>query len=302
MAGRVDPVAETWTALPDAPRARDHFLAAVVGNKLVAAGGRQTDLPDPFDKTLAQVDVFDFGAGAWTTYPNDIPTLRGGTMAAAVGQFVVVVGGESSGMSEAHDETEALDVLTGDWHTLPDLVEDRHSGGIATHDGRLYVASGSGGRGGSPELDSVEVVAAADALDGVSNNLLANAGFDAGLASWEDFGDLELVSAGGIKAPALQVEDGWTSQTVPGAPGRDYTLSVLYRAPPGTGTTAVVMQYLASGGAQISQSSAVLADATALSSGSVSGTSPPGTAFVRAFLFAGGSRVLTVDDVALTED
>ena len=53
---RYDPATNTWTALPDAPNARDHFTAAVVGNKLVAAGGRRTDLPNAQDKTVAAVD------------------------------------------------------------------------------------------------------------------------------------------------------------------------------------------------------------------------------------------------------
>jgi len=297
-----DPASGAWTALPDAPRARDHFVAAVVGNKLVAAGGRRTDLPDPFDKTIAEVDVYDFGAGVWTTYANDIPTPRGGTMAAAVGPYVVVAGGESSAMSEAHAETEALDVLTGEWHALPRLVEDRHSGGLAEHGGRIWVAAGSGRRGGSPELDSVEVLGAADLLAGVSTNRLANPGFDAGLASWERSGAVELSSAAGIASPALAVRPGSASQTVPATPATGYRLGVLYRAPAGAGTVAIAVQFLNEGGVQIGQQSAVLPAATALTSASVAGTSPPGTAFARAFLFAGGSRVLTVDDVVLTAD
>src|SRR5690606_22067035 len=35
-----DPGKGTWTVLEDAPRARDHFFATVIGNKLYAASGR----------------------------------------------------------------------------------------------------------------------------------------------------------------------------------------------------------------------------------------------------------------------
>ena len=50
-----DPATQTWSQLPDAPRGRDHFLAAVVGNRLVLAGGRQTTQPNPFTGTIPEV-------------------------------------------------------------------------------------------------------------------------------------------------------------------------------------------------------------------------------------------------------
>ena len=37
-----DPSTETWTQLPDMPRRRDHFQAAVVDGKFYAIGGRDT--------------------------------------------------------------------------------------------------------------------------------------------------------------------------------------------------------------------------------------------------------------------
>ena len=46
-----DPATNRWKTLADAPNARDHFFAAVVGNKLVAASGRQSALPNPFTNT-----------------------------------------------------------------------------------------------------------------------------------------------------------------------------------------------------------------------------------------------------------
>ena len=36
-----DPVADTWTRLPDLPTAKDHFHAAVLGSRLYAISGRQ---------------------------------------------------------------------------------------------------------------------------------------------------------------------------------------------------------------------------------------------------------------------
>lgn len=41
-----DPATGTWTSLQDAPHARDHFHAAVIGNKLYAVAGRLSGGPD----------------------------------------------------------------------------------------------------------------------------------------------------------------------------------------------------------------------------------------------------------------
>ena len=37
-----DPATNTWTTLPDAPNARDHFQSVIIGDKLFVSGGRQT--------------------------------------------------------------------------------------------------------------------------------------------------------------------------------------------------------------------------------------------------------------------
>jgi len=77
---RYDPATNTWTALPDAPHARDHFFAARVGHELVAAGGRRTELPNPFLNTEPAVDVYDLTAGSWRNAPLPIPTERAGAI------------------------------------------------------------------------------------------------------------------------------------------------------------------------------------------------------------------------------
>jgi len=60
-----DPATGRWQELPDAPRARDHFQAAVVNNKLYAAGGRRSGYEGQgFEATIAEVDVYDFATGS----------------------------------------------------------------------------------------------------------------------------------------------------------------------------------------------------------------------------------------------
>lgn len=294
-----DPATGSWTALADAPRARDHFLAAVVGNKLVAAGGRRTDQPNPFDKTEPLVDVYDFTAGTWTTVADALPTQRAGTMTVAIDQHVVVVGGESASQGEAHDEVEALDVLTGEWLALPELVEDRHSGGIATHRGRIWVASGSGHQGGAPELDTLERIGAGALLSDASTNLVSNAGFDGGIAGWADHGVLALSAVAGVKPPALDVRQGWAGQAFAGAAGTTYRFGALLRASGGAGTVEVGMQYLDSGGGLLGQDVVTVGAAPELLSVGTAGTAPAGTAAVRVRLYADGVRILIVDDVSV---
>ena len=149
-----------WKKLPTAPRARDHFQSVVIGDKLYLAGGRRTshETNELFNLTVGPVDVFDFAKQAWTTVDEPLPTPRAGNTTHPVENRVLVVGGESAAQREAHREVEALDTCSGQWHVLPSLNRGRHGTGIGEIDGVLYTASGSGNRGGSPELSDIEAI------------------------------------------------------------------------------------------------------------------------------------------------
>ena len=147
-----------WTALPDAPHARDHFQAALVDGKIVAAGGRCThaEMKQTFNLTVPEVDVYDIATGKWTTLEENIPTPRAGCMAVARDGDMVVIGGESGRQPQAHAEVEALSLVTGKWSAWPALNQGRHGTGAALIGNELYVAAGCANRGGSPEINSVE--------------------------------------------------------------------------------------------------------------------------------------------------
>ena len=147
-----------WTALPDAPHARDHFQAVLVDGKIVAAGGRTTFAQNnhTFDLTVPEVDVFDPVLQQWTTLTANIPTSRAGCCAVGRDGKVIVIGGESGKQSSAHAEVEALTLGDGHWETLPPLNQGRHGTGAAFVGDDLYIAAGSGGRGGGPELSTIE--------------------------------------------------------------------------------------------------------------------------------------------------
>ena len=150
-----------WTRLADAPRARDHFQAAVVNNKIYVAGGRRSSgaTKQVFDLTIAEVDVFDLATEKWSTLPSptgNLPSLRAGCMSLGVGPLLLVAGGESVTQPHAYSQIEALDTRTGTWSLYANFARGRHGSGLARIGDTLFVAAGSGSRGGKPELDSLE--------------------------------------------------------------------------------------------------------------------------------------------------
>ncbi len=152
-----DPETDSWNSLPDAPTSRDHASAIVVDDKLIFAGGRQTDHPRTFANLVKQTDVYDFKTGRWTKSAN-IPTPRAGATTVGFGDEVIVAGGETERAGAAEKTVQAYNSNTGRWRTLPSLKEGRHSGGAAVLDGIMHVISGNGTRGGGDEVSTHEVL------------------------------------------------------------------------------------------------------------------------------------------------
>ena len=155
-----DPETGEWTALRDrpAPHARDHFQAALVNDKLVVLGGRDSGVEGFIDSTLSAVDVYDFQAGRWSTWDDaPLPTERAGCTATVRGDEVIVTGGE--GFGQTWGQTEALNVKTREWRSLGRLNQSRHGTQMFLYQDQLYIAAGSGDQGGGPELTSMETYA-----------------------------------------------------------------------------------------------------------------------------------------------
>lgn len=159
---RYDLTEKTWHQLPDAPRPRDHFQTAFIGGKLYAAGGRKTSgiTKEVFDLTIAEVDVFDLATKTWTTLPSmsNLPTPRAGCFSFVLGDELWIAGGESMSIPVAHAEVQSLNTTTGKWRTSSLFARGRHGTGIVQLKDTLYTCAGSGGRGGSPELDTTEIL------------------------------------------------------------------------------------------------------------------------------------------------
>jgi len=147
-----------WETLPDAPRPRDHFNAVVCNDKLYLIGGRVTSgsIGKVFDLTIAEVDVFDFKTGRWSTLASPVPTQRAGSTTICINNKILFTGGESTKQKLAHNEVECLDTKTGKWCSLPSLITGRHGTQLIWFKNKLFIASGCGSMGGQPELNTIE--------------------------------------------------------------------------------------------------------------------------------------------------
>jgi N-acetylneuraminic acid mutarotase len=154
-----DPALNSWKNLPDAPRSRDHFHAAVINNKLYLAGGRRSSAAtnQVFELTVPEVDVYDFVSGKWETLPqeNNIPTPRGGTTTAVLGVNLIIIGGENA-EPKALKHIEALDIRNNTWRSLTGLQQGRHGTQAVVKNNAIFIASGAGDQGGSNLLNTQE--------------------------------------------------------------------------------------------------------------------------------------------------
>ncbi|MCL6275683.1 PKD domain-containing protein, partial [Muricauda sp. 2012CJ35-5] len=153
-----DPKTGSWTILADAPRARDHFAAVVINNKLYAAGGRLSGGNGGVWKpTIMEVDVYDFTTSVWTTLPLDqnLPTPRAGAATVNFNNKLLVIGGEvenevvyGENMDDALKITEQYDPTTQSWERLGDLNYERHGFQAIVSGSGIHVLGGSPNRGG----------------------------------------------------------------------------------------------------------------------------------------------------------
>jgi len=151
-----DFTSKTWSILPDAPRARDHFQSVYTAGKIYNVGGRTTISSDnPFKNTIGEVDVYDVSTQSWSTIDEPLPTLRAGNFVIGLARDILVFGGESKEQELAHSEIDVLSTITNTWSVFPQLPRGRHGTGVVLYNGNLYTASGCGQRGGSPELSDM---------------------------------------------------------------------------------------------------------------------------------------------------
>ncbi|MEA5256482.1 kelch repeat-containing protein [Arcicella aquatica] len=157
-----NPQNNTWRKLADAPHVRDHVSVAVIKDKLYLAGGRRSTakINKVLELTEPAVDVYDFKQNSWKILPENLnlPTQRAGNSAVALGNKLLIIGGESPAQVPAHSDVEAFDVDKQTWGKFPSLNQGRHGTGAVVVKGKVYTIAGSGNRGGGPDLDVIEVL------------------------------------------------------------------------------------------------------------------------------------------------
>jgi len=154
VSARVDayePASGTWQRGPDLPEAVHDATLAVLGDDLYLIGGFTLQ----GDQSIAQAATYFFHAGdtAWKIGPN-LQTPRGGPSAVAVGDTLVVFGGETTD-GGVLDTVETLMKGSDEWNDGPPLIQKRAFASAIVSGGRVYAVGGRVG-GASTALASAE--------------------------------------------------------------------------------------------------------------------------------------------------
>jgi len=123
----------SWVELPNLTHARAAAAAAVVGDKLVVAGGQNQK------QLVAQTEVFD--GQSWKD-AADLPTPREHLAAVSDGTYVYTVGGRFLSADKNSAAFERFDPQSGQWTKLVDMPTPRGSYGATYIDGRIVAVGG----------------------------------------------------------------------------------------------------------------------------------------------------------------
>ncbi len=239
---RYDPATNTWTVLPNAPRARDHFQSAVIGNKMYLSGGRLSGGPGgTFAPTIPEIDVYDFTTGTWSTLPasSNLPTQRAGNASVNFKGQLIVIGGEANG--QAWNSVEMMDPASGTWETLTPLNFARHGTQAVVAGDGIYITSGSpvqgGGKMTNMEVFSQDNPGTADPIDPSQLFALSTLSFPPTPPGDTSFATLRIWAANGnqgimIKGISVQgasAVQATTSMSFPRLLKANDTLEIVYR-------------------------------------------------------------------------
>lgn len=155
-----DPAQGRWSAIAQAPTARNSAAAAVIDGRLFVVGGRQA--LKQADGSLRQVnvaslEVYDPQTDRWTTRAP-MPQAQGGLAAAAYRGRLYVFGGEQwAPEQKVYADAWVYDPASDRWSMLPPLPTPRHGLGAATVGDRIHVFGG-GTRVGGDHASAVHEV------------------------------------------------------------------------------------------------------------------------------------------------
>ncbi len=147
-----------WKKLSRSPHERDHFHCVALNGKIYAIGGRITSKKNGqvFASTIPEIDVYTIETDQWETLETCFPTPRAGASTVIWNNKIVLIGGESENSKLAHNEVEVFHPTSHQWSNFSSLNIGRHGTQAIVYKNKIYIASGSGNKGGSPELESTE--------------------------------------------------------------------------------------------------------------------------------------------------
>jgi non-specific serine/threonine protein kinase len=136
---RYDPATNKWLKLPGLPTARGGLGAALVGGRIVTAGGESPT------GVFNNVEAFDLSSAKWSVLPP-MKTARHGLALLSVGSTLYAIGGaEAPGHTHSANTNEALSlssVSSAAWKVLPGAPTARQQEGATKANGTLWVLGG----------------------------------------------------------------------------------------------------------------------------------------------------------------
>jgi non-specific serine/threonine protein kinase len=145
---RFDAVSGRWQRQPDAPVARAAAGAAVLGNRLYVAGGRNDD-----QTSLASLAIYDFRTRRWSVGPS-LHRAREHVAAVAAGGAIWLLGGRALGQGNFAD-VERYTPGSRAWQQRTPMPLARSSFQAVFADGRIVVVGGEDGGSTFSEVDAL---------------------------------------------------------------------------------------------------------------------------------------------------
>jgi len=142
---RYDPVANSWTPLPDMPQAAIMAVAVYYPptNKIYVFGGGDADAGTNYNITR----IYDIAGNSWTTGTNmpDVHSFMSGGYVPDTGMIYILSGYNTGTVDSAQPNTWQYDPATDTWTDLTGTAPYPHpAGGFAygVINGKLYTAGG----------------------------------------------------------------------------------------------------------------------------------------------------------------
>jgi N-acetylneuraminic acid mutarotase len=145
---RLDPGADRWTALPDAPTARGALAAGVIGDRLYVVGGVARG------RALRRLEIYDFRTRRWSRGPA-MRTAREHLAAAVHGGALYVLAGRAAGRGN-FAVAERYVAARRRWERLRAMRKPRGGIAAATVGRRVVVVGGEEAAGTIAQVESLD--------------------------------------------------------------------------------------------------------------------------------------------------